>query len=79
MAEQAVPITLFLASQDGQGVTGRLYNVPEWNWDHGYGKYADWHDYSFPADIEEGYRKIEQAAPAYSPPECRPSPPKPHA
>jgi len=63
--EHVLPIMLFLASQDGQGVTGRLYNVPEWNFDHGYGKYAAWHDHSFPPDIEEAYSKVEAAMPRY--------------
>ncbi|HLQ34854.1 MAG TPA: SDR family oxidoreductase [Chloroflexota bacterium] len=63
--EHVLPIMLFLASQDGQGVTGRLYNVTEWNFDHGYGKYAAWHDHSFPPDIEERYRQVEEAMPKY--------------
>jgi len=63
--EHMLPIVLFLATQDGQGVNGRLYNVPEWNFDHGYGKYAAWHDHSFPPDIEERYRKVEAAMPEY--------------
>lgn len=64
--EHILPIALFLASQDGRGVTGRLYNVTEWNFDHGFGKYADWHDHSFPPDIEERYRQVEEAMPPYS-------------
>ncbi|HLY67485.1 MAG TPA: SDR family oxidoreductase [Chloroflexota bacterium] len=63
--EHVLPIILFLASQDGAGVAGRLYNVPEWNYDHGYGKFAAWHDRSFPPDIEERYSKIEAAMPNY--------------
>jgi NAD(P)-dependent dehydrogenase (short-subunit alcohol dehydrogenase family) len=65
IAEHILPIALFLASQDGRGVAGRMYNVPEWNYDHGYGKYTEWHDHSFPAEIEEGYRKVEEAMPKY--------------
>src|SRR5689334_2385900 len=49
--EHLIPITLFLASQDGHGVTGRIYPVTEWNYDHGYGNYAAWLDYSMPPDV----------------------------
>jgi NAD(P)-dependent dehydrogenase (short-subunit alcohol dehydrogenase family) len=59
--EHVIPITLFLATQDGQGVTGMLYPVPDWNYDHGYGKYAEWQDHSMPPDLEEMYSKAEAA------------------
>ena len=61
MPEHVIPITLFLAAQDGQGVTGMLYPVPDWNHDHGYGKYAAWQDHSFPPDLEEQFSKAEAA------------------
>ena len=35
--EHLLPISLFLAAQDGTGASGRLYYVPEWKYDHGYG------------------------------------------
>src|SRR6266540_4888200 len=57
--EHVIPITLFLASQDGQGVTGMLYSVPDWNYDHNCGKYAEWADRTFPPDLEEMYTKAE--------------------
>jgi len=57
--EHVVPIILFLASQDGQGVTGMLYSVPDWNYDHNCGKYAEWADRTFPPDLEEMYTKAE--------------------
>jgi NAD(P)-dependent dehydrogenase (short-subunit alcohol dehydrogenase family) len=57
--EHVVPIILFLAGQDAQGVTGMLYPVPDWNHDHGYGKYVDWADHSFPPELEEMYAKAE--------------------
>lgn len=62
-----VPIMLFLAAQDGQGVTGILYSVPDWNYDHGYGKYTEWVDRDMPPDLEEMYRKAEAAAPGGRP------------
>lgn len=61
--EHVVPIMLFLAAQDGQGVTGMLYSVPDWNYDHGYGKYAEWVDRSLPPDLEEMYSKAEATMP----------------
>ena len=63
--EHVLPITLLLAGQDGRGVTGRLYYVPDWNYDHGFGDYAAWHDHALPPDMEEAYGKVEAALPAY--------------
>jgi len=33
--EHMVPLALFLASQNGSGVTGKMFDVIEWNQDHG--------------------------------------------
>jgi NAD(P)-dependent dehydrogenase (short-subunit alcohol dehydrogenase family) len=63
--EHLLPITLFLAAQDGHGAAGRLYYVPEWNYDHGYGDYAAWLDHGLPPDMEELYAKLEAATPQY--------------
>jgi NAD(P)-dependent dehydrogenase (short-subunit alcohol dehydrogenase family) len=63
--EHVIPIALFLATQDGRGVAGRLFNVPEWNYDHGYGRYEEWLDYALPSDVEEIYGKIEAVVPRY--------------
>ncbi|HUZ68510.1 MAG TPA: SDR family oxidoreductase [Candidatus Saccharimonadales bacterium] len=68
MAPQHVlPLVLFLASQarSNEPATGRLYHVPDWNYDHGYGGLQSWGDHDLPADIEEGYRKLESALPDY--------------
>jgi NAD(P)-dependent dehydrogenase (short-subunit alcohol dehydrogenase family) len=70
MAPQHVlPLVLFLAAQasveSGEPATGRLYHVPDWNYDHGYGGLQSWGDYDLPADIEEGYRTLEAAMPDY--------------
>lgn len=70
MAPQHVlPLVLFLAGQasakSGEPATGRLYHVPDWNYDHGYGGLQSWGDYDLPRDIEEGYRKLEAAMPDY--------------
>lgn len=40
--EHLVPLVLFLASQDGRGVTGRMYDALEWNSEHGQGGYDVW-------------------------------------
>ena len=63
VSEHVLPIMLFLAAQDGRGVTGRLYYIPDWNYDHGYGDYAAWQDHSLPPDMEEMYGKLEAAMP----------------
>lgn len=68
MAPQHVlPLVLFLAAQAAseEPATGRLYHVPDWNYDHGYGGLQSWGDYDLPADIEEGYRQMEAAMPDY--------------
>jgi hypothetical protein len=65
IAEHVLPIMLFLAAQDGRGVAGRLYYVPDWNFDHGYGKYADWLDHALPPDMEAAYARVEAALPKY--------------
>lgn len=65
IAEHLLPISLFLAAQDGRGAAGRLYYVPDWNYDHGFGNYAAWLDYDLPADMEAMYGKLEAASPKY--------------
>jgi 3-oxoacyl-[acyl-carrier protein] reductase len=40
--EHVVPIALYLASQDGSGETGRVFDVVRWNEDHGYGNADAW-------------------------------------
>lgn len=63
--EHLLPISLFLAAQDGTGASGRLYYVPDWNYDHGYGDYAAWQDHELPPDMEEVYSALEAATPVY--------------
>lgn len=65
VAEHVLPIMLFLASQDGSAVAGRLYYVPDWNYDHGYGNYAAWLDHALPPDMEAMYTKFEALMPKY--------------
>ncbi|MBL16717.1 MAG: oxidoreductase [Chloroflexi bacterium] len=43
--EHIVPITLFLASQDANtGITGKCFDVPTWNMEHGLGGPEAWRD-----------------------------------
>jgi NAD(P)-dependent dehydrogenase (short-subunit alcohol dehydrogenase family) len=65
VADHVLPIMLFLAAQDGRGVAGRLYLVPDWNFDHGFGRYADWLDRDLPPDMEAAYARVEAAMPKY--------------
>jgi NAD(P)-dependent dehydrogenase (short-subunit alcohol dehydrogenase family) len=65
--EHVVPLTVMLAGQDGSGVTGRLFHVPDWNYDHGFGNYQFWMDRSLPPDMEEMYRRFESANPPRAP------------
>jgi len=60
--QHTVPIVQFLATQDGSGVTGKLFDVVTWNEEHGLGSYKDWEDDSFPPDIEEAFAQAERVA-----------------
>ena len=43
--EHIVPITLFLAKQDANsGLTGKCFDVPTWNMEHGLGGPEEWRD-----------------------------------
>jgi NAD(P)-dependent dehydrogenase (short-subunit alcohol dehydrogenase family) len=63
VAEHLLPLTLCLAAQTGSGISGRLYDALEWNYDHGYGKFPEWQDYGLPADVDEAYARVERALP----------------
>jgi 1,1a-dihydroxy-1-hydro-9-fluorenone dehydrogenase len=65
VSEHILPITLFLSAQDGRQVTGRLFHVPDWNYDHGYGNYAFWQDHDLPEAVENMYSRLEAATPPY--------------
>ena len=45
--EHIVPIVLYLASQDASGVTGKMFDVMQWNVEHGLGGHERWMDRSF--------------------------------
>jgi NAD(P)-dependent dehydrogenase (short-subunit alcohol dehydrogenase family) len=53
--EHIVPLALFLASQDGSGVTGKMFDVLEWNEEHDLGGYEAWADRSLPGDVERAF------------------------
>lgn len=66
--EHVLPLVLFLCAQAGtspEAVTGRLYHIPDWNYDHGFGDVRTWGDYVLPADIEARYSALEAAMPDY--------------
>jgi NAD(P)-dependent dehydrogenase (short-subunit alcohol dehydrogenase family) len=42
--EHVVPLVLSLASQDASQVTGKLFDVVQWNLEHGLGGRARWED-----------------------------------
>lgn len=65
VSEHVLPLTLFLSAQDGGGAAGRLFYVPDWNYDHGYGDYAAWQDHELPPDMEKAYSRLEAATPKY--------------
>jgi NAD(P)-dependent dehydrogenase (short-subunit alcohol dehydrogenase family) len=53
--EHIVPIALYLATQSGKGVTGKMIPVMDWNQEHGFGGYEAWADNSMPGDLVEAY------------------------
>jgi NAD(P)-dependent dehydrogenase (short-subunit alcohol dehydrogenase family) len=63
--QHMLPIILFLSAQAGARppVTGRLFHVPDWNYDHGYGDYRMWGDHDLPEDLERGYQQLEAVLP----------------
>lgn len=61
--EHMVPIALYLAGQDGNGLTGTMLDVMQWNEEHGLGGYERWKDMSLPADIESAFQAVEGATP----------------
>jgi 1,1a-dihydroxy-1-hydro-9-fluorenone dehydrogenase len=65
VSEHVLPITLFLSAQDGRQVTGRLFHVPDWNYDHGYGNSAFWQDHDLPAAVERMYSRLEAVTPSF--------------
>lgn len=68
VSEHILPITFFLCSQGGPSrasVSGRLFHVPDWNYEHGFGDISTWADHGLPADIEARYKLLEDAMPDY--------------
>jgi 1,1a-dihydroxy-1-hydro-9-fluorenone dehydrogenase len=45
--EHIVPLVLYLASQEASRVTGKMFDVTEWNLEHGLGGHDRWADKSF--------------------------------
>jgi NAD(P)-dependent dehydrogenase (short-subunit alcohol dehydrogenase family) len=48
--EHVTPLVLNLASQDAAGITGRMFDVMQWNIEHGLGGHDKWADKSFSYD-----------------------------
>lgn len=48
--EHMVPLTLHLAAQDANGITGKMFDVVSWNVEHGLGGADRWQDTSFSYD-----------------------------
>jgi hypothetical protein len=40
--EHVVPLVLYLASQDASQITGKLFDVVQWNLEHGLGGRERW-------------------------------------
>lgn len=48
--EHMVPLVLHLAAQDASGLTGKMFDVLQWNAEHGLGGQESWSDRSFSYD-----------------------------
>lgn len=72
--EHVVPLALFLAAQDGNGVTGKMFDAMVWNVEHGYGGHETWVDKGLPADLDEAFAKAGAAVASgvSAPPSIRP-------
>jgi NAD(P)-dependent dehydrogenase (short-subunit alcohol dehydrogenase family) len=67
-AGHLLPIVYFLSAGPAdsfEASSGRLYHVPDWNYDHGYGDIRVWADVDLPADLDASYRRLEAALPDY--------------
>jgi NAD(P)-dependent dehydrogenase (short-subunit alcohol dehydrogenase family) len=53
--QHMVPIALYLAGQDASGVTGKMFDVMQWNIEHGHGGEESWRDTSLPEDLERAF------------------------
>ena len=53
--EHMVRIALHLARQDANGVTGKMFDVMQWNEEHGFGGDERWKDTSLPDDLDEAF------------------------
>jgi NAD(P)-dependent dehydrogenase (short-subunit alcohol dehydrogenase family) len=45
--DHIVPLILYLASKDAKGLTGKMFDVMQWNIEHGLGGHDEWADKSF--------------------------------
>ena len=45
--EHMVPLVMHLAAQDAKSMTGKMFDVMEWNIEHGLGGHERWADTSF--------------------------------
>jgi hypothetical protein len=55
MTSHIVPIAMWLATQDGSGVTGKMFDVMTWNIEHGLGGAEVWQDMDLPPDLEQAF------------------------
>ena len=72
--EHVVSLALFLAAQDGSGVTGKMFDAMVWNVEHGFGGHETWVDQGLPADLEEAFAQAGAAVASgvSAPPPIRP-------
>jgi 1,1a-dihydroxy-1-hydro-9-fluorenone dehydrogenase len=55
MTSHIVPVAMWLAEQDGSGVTGKMFDVMTWNEEHGLGGAETWQDMTLPEDLEKSF------------------------
>jgi NAD(P)-dependent dehydrogenase (short-subunit alcohol dehydrogenase family) len=53
--EHMVPIARYLAGQDATGVTGKMFDVLQWNVEHGFGGEDHWRDTELPDDLRKAF------------------------
>lgn len=64
--EHIVPVAMYLADQDGHGITGKMFDVMTWNDEHGFGGYDTWKETELPEDLEQAFAEADaRPAPAF--------------
>ncbi len=57
--EHIVPLAMYLAEQDANGISGKMFEVMTWNEEHGLGGWEEWKETELPEDVERAFAASE--------------------